>query len=78
MLCMEMIAIDLKSSSTVENKGFRKLLTILAPEYDPPSRTTLSRSLAPILYHETKENLMNQLKEDLNVGSMSLSFTTDC
>ncbi|KAH0535079.1 hypothetical protein KQX54_013083 [Cotesia glomerata] len=37
------------------------------------TRTTLFRSLAPILYHKTKEKLMNQLKGDIELGLMSMS-----
>lgn len=78
ILCMEMIAIDLKPISRIENQGLRKLLKRLAEDYDPPSLTTLSRKLAPVLYHKIKEKLTNQLETDLNSGLRSLSFTTDC
>lgn len=77
-LIMEMIAIDLKPLSCVEDRGFKNLLKKLAPDYEPPCRTTFSRSLAPILYHKTKQKLINDLKQDLELGIMSLSFTTDC
>ncbi|XP_044578982.1 zinc finger BED domain-containing protein 6-like [Cotesia glomerata] len=76
-LCMEMIAIDLKPFSCVEDKSFRRLLSRLDNTYDPPSRTTCSRSLCPDLYNRTKQELMNKLKSDIAVGLMKLSFTTD-
>lgn len=76
-LLMEMIAIDLKPFSCVEDRGFRKLLKKLAPDYEPPCRTTFSRTRAPILYHKIKEKLMEELHEDLQNGLTSISFTTD-
>ncbi|GBP69872.1 Zinc finger BED domain-containing protein 4 [Eumeta japonica] len=78
-LIMEMIAIDLKPFSCVEDRGFKNLLKKLAPEYEPPCRTTFSRSLAPILYHRTKQKLLNNLKEDLqlDVENVPVFFITD-
>ncbi|GBP23617.1 Retrovirus-related Pol polyprotein from transposon TNT 1-94 [Eumeta japonica] len=78
-LIMEMIAIDLKPFSCVEDRGFKNLLKKLAPEYEPPCRTTFSRSLAPILYHRTKQKLLNNLEEDLqlDVENVPVFFITD-
>lgn len=76
--CMVMIAMDSKPFSTIENKGLRQVSKRLVRHYEPPTKTTLSRSLAPILYHEIKEKLINQLKEDIALDLMSMSFTSDC
>ncbi|XP_008551872.1 zinc finger BED domain-containing protein 6-like [Microplitis demolitor] len=77
-LIMEMIAIDLKPFSWVEDRGFRNLLRKLSPDYEPPCRTTFFRSLAPILYHKTKQKSIAELSREIESGLMSLSFTTDC
>lgn len=76
-LCMEMIAIDLKPFSCIEDKGFQRLLSRLDNTYDRPSRTICSRSLCPDLYNETERELMNELKSDIAAGLMSLSTMTD-
>lgn len=77
-LIMEMIAIDLKPFSCFEDRGFRNMLKKLSPDYEPPCRTTFSRSLAPILHHKTKQKLIAELGREIESCLMSLSFTTDC
>lgn len=67
-----MIAEDLQPLSVVENRGFRKLVNLLDPQYVLPSRRTIGRKLIPELFESTKSIFSSHLSEAKNV-----SITTD-
>lgn len=69
---VEMIAEDLQPLSVVENRGFRKLVNLLDPQYVLPSRRTIGRKLIPELFESTKSIFSSHLSEAKNV-----SITTD-
>lgn len=76
-LITEMIAIDMLSYSFVENRGFRKLLNKIIPGYEPPYRTTISRTLMPNLFEKCQTNVRQQLQKAFDDGLNCLSYTTD-
>ncbi|CAG4999775.1 unnamed protein product [Parnassius apollo] len=47
--------------SIVEDKEFKKLIFLLCPAYSMPTRKTVSNSLIPRLYNETKEKVVKTL-----------------
>ncbi|XP_027838277.2 E3 SUMO-protein ligase ZBED1-like [Aphis gossypii] len=59
--------------SIVEDKEFVKLLKMLNPGYDLPSRKSLSTSLLSILYNETYD----KVKSDIVGNGHFVSITTD-
>ncbi|XP_064468535.1 E3 SUMO-protein ligase ZBED1-like [Ornithodoros turicata] len=72
-----MIALDLQPYSIVQDRGFQELLAEAVPHYEPPSRTTLSWTLIPRLYHETRSKVQAELDAALGDGVESMSFTSD-
>ncbi|KAK6169559.1 hypothetical protein SNE40_020592 [Patella caerulea] len=66
------IAHDMRPFSVVENTGFKKMVTILEPRYNLPSRTHFATNVIPRLYSESKEKLSDKLNDASNV-----SLTTD-
>lgn len=72
-----MVALDLQPYAIVEDRGFKDLLTEAVPGYHPPSRTTLSRTLVPKLYDDTRERVRQELHKAFEDGMASLAFTSD-
>lgn len=72
-----MVALDYQPYSVVEDRGFRELLAEAVPDYCPPSRTTLSRTLIPKLFHDTRSAVQAELEAALQNGVESMSFTSD-
>ena len=68
----EYLVADMKPLSTVESPAFRNLCTSLDPKFDVPSKKTISNSVIPKMYAETKAKVANFLQE--NTG---LAITTD-
>ena len=58
-----MITTDLQPISIVEDKGFQKFTTLLDSHYEPPSRRTITRSMLPTKYEETKKRVQQKLEE---------------
>lgn len=77
MKIAKMIALDLQPYTIVQDRGFRDLLKEAVPGYVPPSRTTLSRTLVPKLYDDTREKVRLELQNAFESGMESLSFTSD-
>ena len=53
---VEMVALDMQPVSIVEDLGSSKFLRTLDPQYQPPSRKTLSHSIIPQKYEEINES----------------------
>ena len=66
-----MITTDLQPISIVEDKGFRKFTTLLDSRYEPPSRHTITRSMLPTKYEETKKKVQQKLEEMSTVALMT-------
>ncbi|CAI6371372.1 unnamed protein product [Macrosiphum euphorbiae] len=69
---VKMIAEDLQPVSIVENTGFRNLVQLLDSRYNIPNRRTLTRSIIPNLYEETRTKVHSLLAQ-----SKYVSITTD-
>ncbi|CAI6342938.1 unnamed protein product [Macrosiphum euphorbiae] len=69
---VKMIAEDLQPVSIVENTGFRNLVQLLDSRYKIPNRRTLTRSIIPNLYEETRTKVHSLLAQ-----SKYVSITTD-
>ncbi|XP_064480381.1 zinc finger BED domain-containing protein 4-like [Ornithodoros turicata] len=72
-----MIAVDLQPFSIVNDRGFRELMTEAVPGYTPPSRTSLSRTIIPKLYDDTRRKVQEELRAAFENGMESISFTSD-
>ena len=68
----EYIALDDQPLSVVDNLGFRRLLCILEPRYEIPSRTHITDTVLPKLHDFVKKHIHNLLQD-----VKTLSFTTD-
>ncbi len=68
----EYIALDDQPLSVVDNLGFRRLLCILEPRYEIPSRTHITNTVLPKLHDFVKKHIHNLLQD-----VKALSFTTD-
>lgn len=66
------IALDDQPLSVVENVGFRRLLSVLEPRYEIPSRPYFMDIMLPKLFEDVKNHVHNLLQE-----VSALSFTTD-
>ncbi|XP_059410212.1 E3 SUMO-protein ligase ZBED1-like [Carassius carassius] len=56
------LAKDMMPFTTVENVGFRKMISIIDPRYELPGRKYFSRAAIPALYGEVRERVEEQLK----------------
>lgn len=70
---LKMIVKEYYPFSIVEDKEFVKLLKMLNPGYDLPSRKSLSTSLLSVLYNETYDKVMS----DIAANGNFVSITTD-
>ncbi|KAJ8909930.1 hypothetical protein NQ315_005649 [Exocentrus adspersus] len=60
----------------VEDMEFKKLINILCPSYNLPSRKTISESLIPSLYDQTYEEIKLKIKEGLAVCLTTDAWTS--
>lgn len=67
-----LISKEFQPFSLVENVEFKKFLYLLNPGYQLPSRKTVSKSILPKLYENTREKVRNNL-----LKAKYISFTTD-
>ncbi|XP_064464290.1 zinc finger BED domain-containing protein 4-like [Ornithodoros turicata] len=72
-----MIAVDLQPFSIINDRGFLELMTEAVPGYTPPSRTSLSRTIIPKLYDDTRRKVQEELRAAFENGMESISFTSD-
>ncbi|MBN3304946.1 ZBED1 protein, partial [Amia calva] len=56
------LAKDMMPFSTVENVGFRKMMSVNDPRYELPGRKYFSRTAIPTFYGEVRETVEEQLK----------------
>ncbi|KAE9523363.1 hypothetical protein AGLY_016311 [Aphis glycines] len=64
---------DMQLYNSVEKKGFKHLLSVLCPSFEPPSRKYYSDHKIPQLYEDVKNCIKEKLK-----GLSYLALTTDC
>lgn len=68
----EYIAIDMKPLSSIDGEGFQLMLKKIDPKYKPVSRRHLLDAYLWPMYHQTKEELLQDLKK-----ARRHAFTTD-
>ncbi|KAL1249064.1 hypothetical protein QQF64_022382 [Cirrhinus molitorella] len=66
------IALDDQPLSVVDNVGFRRLLGVLEPRYDIPSRPYITDVMLPKVYDEVKNHVRSLVHD-----ATAISFTTD-
>ncbi|KAK0141840.1 Zinc finger BED domain-containing protein 1 [Merluccius polli] len=66
------IAADMRPYSVVENKGFKKMIKVLEPRYEIPSRTHFTTKIVSELYEEQKNIIVDELSK-----ASSVALTTD-
>ncbi|VVC38958.1 Ribonuclease H-like domain [Cinara cedri] len=64
---------DMQPFNSVEKKGFKHLLSVLCPSFEPPIRKYYSDHKIPQLYEDVKNCIKEKLK-----GVSYLALTTDC
>ncbi|XP_030760299.1 zinc finger BED domain-containing protein 4-like [Sitophilus oryzae] len=70
---MKLFTWDFQPFTMVEDKGFKNLMSICAPEYKIPSRKYFSNSLIPAKFEEICQDVKNTLSEQ----ALSVCITTD-
>ncbi|KAL3212235.1 hypothetical protein MRX96_036061 [Rhipicephalus microplus] len=65
-----MVALDLQPYSFVEDRGFKELMAEAVPNYRLPSRTTLSRTLVPRLFDDTRKKVKDELSSAFEGGNI--------
>jgi len=58
---------DMLPVSTVNDSGFRCMLSRFEPRYTPPDRTTFSRSYIPAVYEREKAKVSSALLSDMQL-----------
>ncbi|KAG0415942.1 hypothetical protein HPB47_006884, partial [Ixodes persulcatus] len=71
------IATGLHSYTVLEEPAFRELMKCAVPEYNVPSRTTLSRTVVPEMYDAAKYSLRALLHSVLREDVRCIANTTD-
>ena len=69
---LTLIAQDMQPISVVENEGFRRLLHVMDPRYQLPSRSTITRALLPQKYEVVKSIVKAELNQ-----TQYVALTTD-
>lgn len=72
----EMMVLDFQPYSVVQDIGFQRLMKVLEPKYELPSRTTFSRNVVPKMYDAVKVKIQSSLNEALPAVPC-LSLTCD-
>ena len=68
----EMIALDSQPFSIVEDVGFKRLMKVLKPNYELPSRKYFTSNIIPTIYSRVGAKIKKSIDQASN-----LSFTTD-
>jgi len=71
---LKLIYLDCQPFSIVEDEGFKQFINLLNPNYNLPSRHTLSNTSLPFAY----EKLNNETKIKIQEEAISVCLTTDC
>lgn len=53
-----LLACDMRPFSTIENIGFKNLISILEPKFEMPSRTHMTQKVMPELYTKVKKRIL--------------------
>lgn len=72
---MRMICREYFPFSIVEGEDFREFIYLLNPNYQPPCRKTLSKSLLPSLYNQTFEKIKDTISSVESVALTSDGWT---
>lgn len=72
-----MVTLDLQPYNAVEGRGFKELMAEAVPNYQLPSCTTLSGTLVPRLYDDTKEKVKAELSSAFEGGTTANTLTSD-
>ncbi|XP_026482483.1 zinc finger BED domain-containing protein 4-like [Ctenocephalides felis] len=73
---VKMIARDVHSLSIIEGPEFRKLLMLLNPGYNVPTRETLTQTLLPQIYEQTLNSVGNEISNATSVCISIESWTS--
>lgn len=68
----EMIAVDNQPLSILEDQGFSRLMSLLKPKYQVPSRKYMSETVIPKVYEQLKKTVSEQIS-----SAKSISVTSD-
>lgn len=66
------IALDMRPLDSVNDRGFKQLLTTLEPRFNMESRTYITKTLIPKIYRDVKEDIGGKLS-----AASFVSLTTD-
>lgn len=69
---LKLVVGDLLPFSIVDGRAFRELMALIAPNYEVPCRTTISRTFMPRKYEEVRAKVRRQLD-----GVEAITLTTD-
>ena len=73
---IEFICKDMQPTSVVEDTGFKKLVGILDPRYQIPSRRTITREILPRRYDSTKAKVQKDLSSAISVDLTTEIWTS--
>nr|CAD2182501.1 unnamed protein product [Meloidogyne enterolobii] len=68
---MEFIATDIQPFSVVQDSGFKRLIALLKPQYNLPSRNFFSEKMLPCIYESVKKRVIKDL---LQAEAISVTF----
>lgn len=71
----EMIAVDNQPISVVEDKGFNRLMQLVKPKYQMPSRKHVGETVIPQLYEQLKKTIQDELSKTNTVSVTSDMWT---
>uniref|UniRef100_A0A8C5PW74 BED-type domain-containing protein n=1 Tax=Leptobrachium leishanense TaxID=445787 RepID=A0A8C5PW74_9ANUR len=71
----QFIVLDDQPLSVVDNLGFRRLLNLLEPKYEIPSRRYVTDVILPQIHDTVKKHIKTMLQDDIDIKWFS--FTTD-
>lgn len=74
-LIAEMIAVDNQPISFVEDKGFNRLMRLVKPKYQVPSRKHVGETVIPQLYEKLKKTIQDELSKTKAVSVTSDMWT---
>ena len=64
---------DQQPFDTINDSGFRHMLSVFEPRYVPPDRKTIASNHIPTMYDAVKQDVMKQMRND----AQYFSITTD-
>ncbi|CAG4990860.1 unnamed protein product [Colias eurytheme] len=70
-----MIAVDNQPLSILEDQGFNRLMSVVKPKYQFPSRKYMSEKVIPELYEQLKKKILDQISSTNNISVTSDMWT---